>query len=70
MKRCHHQHSFWKRKHFIEPCLQFQRFSSYHHDGKHGRIQVGIVLKKYLGALYPDPQTAGRATETRQDIDF
>ena len=41
------------------PAYSFRGSVHYHHGGKHGSIQAGIVLEEELRVLHLDPQAAG-----------
>jgi hypothetical protein len=55
VKRHHDQGNSYKGQHFIGAGLQVQRFSHYHHGGKHGSVQAGMVLEE-LRVLHLDPK--------------
>jgi hypothetical protein len=52
-----------KGKHLSEPGLQFRGSVLYHHDWKHGSMQVDTVLEKELRVLHLDLQAAGRESD-------
>ena len=43
--------------------LQFRGLVCYHHGGKHGGMQAGMVLEWYMRVLHLDPQGAGGESE-------
>ena len=48
----------------------FRGFVHYHHGGKHGSMQVDMVLGKELRVLHPDPQATGQKSDTGPGFGF
>ena len=60
MKRHHDQDNSYKGQHLIGTGLQVQRFSHYHHGGKHGIEQSDLVLEEPI--LHLDLKAARKLT--------
>lgn len=60
MKKDHNHGSPYKEKHLTRVSLQFRGFIHYHHGGKHGGTQVGMVTEKELRVLHKNQQAAAR----------
>ena len=59
--KIHHDRSnSSKGKHVIRAVLQFRGLVHYHHGGKHGGMQVDMVLGMLLRVLHLYPQAAER----------
>jgi hypothetical protein len=58
VKRRHDHTNSYKGQHFIETGLQFRGSVHYHHGGKHGSIQAGMVLEEELRVLHLDLKAA------------
>ena len=56
---CDHSNSY-KGKHLTGAGLQFSDLVHCHHGGKHGGMQVDVVLEKELRVLHLGQQEAGR----------
>ena len=60
----HHDHgSSYTGKQLTGAGLQLRGLVYYHHGGKHEGTQTAMVLKE-LRVLHPDPQVAGRDSDT------
>lgn len=60
VKRYHGHSNSYKRIHLVRAGLQFTGLVHYHHGGKHGGMQAGMVLERYLRLLHLDLQTSRR----------
>ena len=52
MKRYHDHRYSYKEKHLNEVCLPTRGLVHYHHHGKHGNVQVGMMLGKELRLIH------------------